>query len=69
MKFPKTRPTLPNYVKKIRYLARIGAIPRDAGLHKLDILHDSWCAIFKDKRCDCDPDVRVKASLPAISRN
>ena len=27
----------PDYVRKLRYLWRIGAIPRDAGVHMVDV--------------------------------
>jgi hypothetical protein len=69
MKRPKERPTRPNYIKKIRYLANIGAIPRDVGIHTIDVLHDDWCAIFKGKPCNCNPTVRLKASVSDASRN
>jgi hypothetical protein len=60
---------LPNYVRKLHYLYRIGAIPADAGLHMVDIEHDDWCGIFQGKRCNCDPTIKLKASVPDVSRN
>lgn len=58
-------PQLPNYVRKLRYLHRIGALPREVGLHMVEVYHDDWCGIYKDQRCQCDPDIRLKCSLPA----
>jgi hypothetical protein len=69
MKRPKTQPRLPNYVKKIKYLASIGAIPMDVGMHKIDVLHDDWCAIFRGTMCNCNPTIKLKASLADISKN
>jgi hypothetical protein len=63
------QPRLPNYIQKIHYLYRIGAIPADAGLHLVDVVHDAWCGIFSGRRCNCDPTVRLKASVPAAARN
>src|SRR5262245_61675090 len=37
---------LPNYMRKLRYLQRIGAIPIGAGLHLVDVAHDDWCGMF-----------------------
>jgi hypothetical protein len=53
----------PNYVRKLHYLSRIGALPRDVGLHQISVLHDHWCGIFQEKRCDCDPDIRLQGSV------
>jgi len=54
---------VPNYVRKLQYLWRVGAIPRDVGLHLVDVAHDDWCGIFQQQRCNCDPDIRLKWSL------
>ena len=40
------QPPLPNYVRKLAYLHRIGAIPREVGLHLVTIYHDDWCAVY-----------------------
>jgi len=63
MKRVKHRP-LPNYVRKLAYLCRIGAIPRGTEWHLIDIYHDAWCGIYQGKRCNCDPDIRLKATVP-----
>ena len=30
---------------------------------------DDWCAIFEGKRCDCDPDIKLKFSLGGYADN
>ena len=59
----------PNYVRKLYYLWRIGAIPRAVGVHMLDVAHDDWCGIFANKRCNCNPAIRLKWSQPAAAQN
>ena len=54
----------PNYVRKLHFLYCLGAIPRDIGLHMINVYHDSWCGIFKNQRCDCNPDIKWKSTLP-----
>jgi hypothetical protein len=49
---------------KIRALWEAGAIPRDAGLHMIDIAHEDWCGVLQGKRCNCDPDIALKATVP-----
>lgn len=65
MKRKETLP-LPNYVRKLHYLHRIGAIPREVGLHMIAVYHDDWCGIYQapPQRCDCDPDIKWKSTLP-----
>jgi hypothetical protein len=59
----KKRPQ-PTYVRKMHSLWQIHALPRDVGLHMGSISHDDWCGVFEDKRCDCDPEIRLKATVP-----
>lgn len=54
----------PNYVRKLHYLYRTGALPKDIGVHMISIFHDAWCGVWQQQRCDCDPDIRLKTSLP-----
>ena len=56
-----TKVALPNYVRKLQYLRRIGAIPQEAGLFMVDVFHDDWCDIYQARRCNCDPDIRLNA--------
>jgi hypothetical protein len=51
-----------NYLKKLARLQAQGALPVSVGLHQLDICHDDWCHIYKGKRCNCDPDLRLKTA-------
>ena len=59
----------PNYLKKLRYLHRIGAIPREVGVHQVSIFHDDWCGIWQQRRCNCEPDIRLQWSQPAAVNN
>ena len=62
MKKPKI--PQPNYVRKLQYLYRTGAIPSTVGVHMVSIYHDEWCGVFKDKRCNCNPDIKLKGTVP-----
>jgi len=63
MKGPKA-PKEHNYVRKLHDLWQTGALPREAGLHLVDVYHDTWCGIYQGQRCNCDPDIRLKATMP-----
>jgi hypothetical protein len=43
-------PTLPNYIRKLRYLVSLGALPRGVAEHHVAVYHDGWCGIFAGKR-------------------
>ena len=58
-----------NYLRKLRYLMRVGALPHAVGLHQITIFHDDWCGIYKDKRCNCNPDIRLAWSQADASKN
>jgi hypothetical protein len=58
-----------NYVTKMRQMWQSGALPREVGVHMVDVAHDAWCGIFEYKRCNCDPDITVKWSQPAAAQN
>jgi hypothetical protein len=68
-----TKPPKPapqhNYVRKIEYLWRTGAIPREGGLHLLTVWHDDWCGVYQGKRCNCNPDIRLAWSQLDAARN
>jgi hypothetical protein len=53
----------PNYVRKMPSLWQIGAIPREAGLRMVSIDHNDWYGIFQGQCCDCDPTIRLKATV------
>jgi len=58
-----------NYVRKINEMWETGALPREAGYHQIAVYHDDWCNVFQGKRCDCDPDISLKWSLPGHADN
>ena len=64
MKRTRQPPQQHNNVRKLHYLWKTGAIPRDIGLHLITVWHDRWCGIYQGTRCDCDPDIRLKATVP-----
>ena len=49
-----------NYVVKIREMEINGQIPRTKGVYHLHIYHDNWCGIYKNKLCDCDPELKFE---------
>lgn len=67
----KPRKTLPqhNYLRKLRYLMRTGTMPRTVGLHQVQVDHDAWCGHWQLRRCNGDPHVTLKFSLPAAAQN
>jgi hypothetical protein len=58
-----------NYLRKLQFMWRSGAIPRTVGLHQVSVAHDDWCGIFEGARCNCDPDIALKWSQPASAQN
>ena len=59
----KTKSPQHNYLRKLHYLWRIGAIPRTIGVHQVDIFHDDWCQLINGRgRCNCEPLVKLKWS-------
>lgn len=69
MKKRGTRVPQPNYVRKLHYLWKIDALPREVGVHMLDVAHDAWCSIFQRQRCNCDPDITLKWMQADVARN
>ena len=63
--------TLPDHpsLRTLRYLMRVGVLPYAGGLHQITVYHDDWCGIYQDKRCNCDPDIRLAWSQPDAARN
>jgi hypothetical protein len=58
-----------NYLAKIRRMWVAGALPRTAGYHQITVYHDDDCGIFTGKRCDCDPDIKLRFSLSGHAHN
>ena len=45
-----------NYIARlVRY---VGQATVGTGDHHVRISHDDWCAFFKGRACNCDPDIR-----------
>jgi hypothetical protein len=40
-------PRIPNYLRKLRYLQRLGVLPSAVGVHQVDVAHDGWYAHFQ----------------------
>jgi len=65
---PKRR--VPNHIRKMLYLQKIGALPSGVGIHRYSIYHDDWCQHWEHPgRCNCNPDIRLRYSLPAGGAN
>jgi hypothetical protein len=62
-------PRQPNYVRKLKLLQRLGVLPASVGVHEVIVLHDAWCAHLRGRACNCDPEVKLGWSQPAVSRN
>jgi hypothetical protein len=56
-----------NYMKKLIEMYRRGLIPVVAVM-LVDIYHDNWCGIYKNRHCNCDPDI-VLPPLPIEPRS
>jgi hypothetical protein len=28
------------------------------------VYHDDWCGFYQAKRCNCNPNIRLKATIP-----
>jgi len=57
----------PNYRKRVRQLVRDGVIKVGEALN-IDIAHDDWCAVYKSKPCDCDPDIINRETGEVLNR-
>ena len=45
----------PNYLRALLKIAPV--LP--AGLVTVEVLHDAWCARYRGRRCNCDPELVV----------
>jgi len=57
------------YLRKLRYLMKIGAIPTTVGMHQISVYHDNDCPIWEQRWCTCDADIRLAWSQPDTARN
>ena len=37
--------------------------PTEKGVSVAHIAHDSWCGIFDNKECNCDPEITIERIL------
>jgi hypothetical protein len=60
----------PNYLTKLNRMLAAGQIRlKGTGVHVLDVTHEDWCAIYQGKTCDCDPDVKLRATVVHEAEN
>jgi hypothetical protein len=36
-----------NYLRKMAFMAKTGALPRTVGVHQITVDHDEWCGLFE----------------------
>ena len=46
-----------NYLKKMSKHHTDGTLKPHVGLGIANVAHDSWCAIYGGKECNCNPDI------------
>jgi hypothetical protein len=51
-----------NYIAKLTKMIQEGKISAGSAQH-VQVLHDSWCAIYSGRDCNCDPDFEVGPEL------
>lgn len=55
----KKKARAPNYIAKLTKLTATQPIIPGTIRH-VDIYHDDWCAFYRGKPCNCDPDVSFR---------
>lgn len=59
-----------NHVKKLQAKITAGELSVKRGtVQSIGVLHDDDCAIFDGGYCDCDPDIKVRWTQTAASKN
>ncbi len=56
----------PKYLPALR--RALAGLQLPPGYHDLQILHDSWCSIFRGGECNCNPDIRLPQRLLEASK-
>ena len=51
---------LPSSADVPNYIPKILAAKAKRGVALAVVFHDDWCAIFKGRTCDCNPDVEIR---------
>ena len=69
MKHRRKKVSRHNYLRKIQFMWRTGALPRSVGYHQIRVAYDDWCGVFQGARCNCDPDIRLQWSQTAAAQN
>jgi hypothetical protein len=59
---------VPRYVRRVKYLHAIGAIPRN-GMAHIDVYHDGDCAHFEGRPCNCEPELKIRWTQPSAAQN
>lgn len=49
-----------NYYRPLMEILEKHPELRTAGMRDIDIRHDSWCRIYKNGYCNCNPDIHVR---------
>ncbi len=53
----------PNSGRKLSALWRLGALPRDVGVHQGSVSHDTWGGLDQPPRWNGDPHMRLQYRL------
>lgn len=65
-----TEQTEHNHVLKIQTMIDRGELPADPrSVLSVTACHDDACGLFSGGFCNCDPDIRLRWSQSAASRN
>ena len=58
-----------NYHKEVdKILTNLNAYDGAPGVHHMKIEHDSWCHIYEQKACNCNPNVSKISDAEGMSR-
>ncbi len=59
-------------MKEQKYMAALqralAGIQLPPGYHNVQVLHDSWCSIFRGGVCNCNPEIRVPHRILEASK-
>ncbi len=56
MRRPKATP---NYVPAVMKALAEHGTPAPGSVTEVQVLHDDDCPVFRGRRCDCNPEVRI----------
>jgi hypothetical protein len=51
-----------NYTRKLLRMLASGELgqPLPGEVRHIDIEHEPWCGVYRGKRCNCDPVIKVR---------